>query len=75
MGALSQIKILDLSRLFPGAFCTLMMADLGAEVVKIEEPGKGDYSRWEEPFLDSNSYYFLALNRNKKSIRDRKSVV
>jgi crotonobetainyl-CoA:carnitine CoA-transferase CaiB-like acyl-CoA transferase len=69
MGALSQIKILDLSRLFPGAFCTLMMADLGAEVVKIEEPGKGDYSRWEEPFLDSNSYYFLALNRNKKSIR------
>ena len=51
MGALKGVKVLDLSRLLPGPYCTLMMADYGAEVTKIEEPGQGDYIRWRKPAL------------------------
>jgi crotonobetainyl-CoA:carnitine CoA-transferase CaiB-like acyl-CoA transferase len=68
VGALSGLRILDLSRLLPGPYCTMMLADLGAEVIKIEEPGKGDYLRDFPPKLRKESVYFLSVNRNKKSI-------
>jgi crotonobetainyl-CoA:carnitine CoA-transferase CaiB-like acyl-CoA transferase len=65
---LEGIKILDLSRLLPGPLCTLHLAGLGAEVVKIEEPGTGDYSRAIPPLTKNISTFFLAVNRNKKSV-------
>lgn len=65
---LRGIKVLDLSRLLPGGFCSMMLGDFGAEVVKIEEPGRGDYVRWTPPFVDGQSAYFLSINRNKKSM-------
>lgn len=68
MLALEGIRILDLSRLLPGPFCTMLLADFGAEVIKIEEPGKGDYSRSFPPFIKDFGYWHLQLNRNKKSV-------
>jgi crotonobetainyl-CoA:carnitine CoA-transferase CaiB-like acyl-CoA transferase len=65
---LKGIKVLDLSRLLPGGFCSMMLGDFGAEVIKVEEPGRGDYVRWTPPFLDGQSAYFLSINRNKKSM-------
>ncbi len=65
---LSGMKVLDLSRLLPGGFCSMMLGDFGAEVIKIEEPGRGDYVRWTPPFMDGQSAYFLSINRNKKSM-------
>lgn len=67
-GALDGLKVLDLTRLLPGAFCTQIMADMGAEVIKIEEPGKGDYNRTFPPLANKESGSFLLLNRNKKSV-------
>lgn len=67
-GALAGVKILDLSRLLPGPYCTMMLADLGAEVVKIEEPGRGDYLRHFPPQVNGEGAMFIAVNRNKKSI-------
>jgi alpha-methylacyl-CoA racemase len=71
---LSGIRILDLSRLLPGGFCTLLLADLGAEVLKVEDTGQGDYIRWAPPYYEgaqdsAKSAMFLSLNRNKRSIR------
>ncbi|MEE3952382.1 CaiB/BaiF CoA-transferase family protein [Peribacillus frigoritolerans] len=68
MSALSGIKVLDLSRLLPGPYCSLMMADYGAEVIKIEEPGRGDYIRWRKPAIEGFGARHLTINRNKKSI-------
>ena len=68
MQALDGIRILDLSRLLPGPYCTMLLADFGAEVIKIEEPGRGDYARSFPPFLKGFGYWHLQLNRNKKSI-------
>ena len=68
MGALKGVKVLDLSRLLPGPYCTLMMADYGAEVIKIEEPSKGDYIRWRKPAVEGIGARHLTINRNKKSI-------
>lgn len=68
MNALEGLRILDLTRLLPGAYCTLLLADQGAEVIKIEQPGKGDYNRAFEPLNRKESGSFLLLNRNKKSI-------
>ena len=65
---LSGIRILDLTRLLPGAFCTMLLADMGADVVKIEEPATGDYMRWTPPLIDGQSVWFNALNRNKRSV-------
>jgi len=65
---LKNIRVLDLSRLLPGPFCTMMLADFGAEVIKVEEPKTGDYLRYFEPLTDENSAYFQTLNRNKKSV-------
>ncbi|MGH2761724.1 MAG: CaiB/BaiF CoA transferase family protein [Thermoleophilaceae bacterium] len=74
MSALSEIKVLDLSRLLPGGFCSLLLADFGAEVLKVEDTGMGDYVRWSPPYHEgadesAKSALFLALNRGKRSIR------
>jgi alpha-methylacyl-CoA racemase len=71
---LEGIRVLDLSRLLPGPFCSLLLADFGAEVVKVEDTGMGDYVRWAPPFHagveeSAKGAMFLALNRNKTSIR------
>jgi crotonobetainyl-CoA:carnitine CoA-transferase CaiB-like acyl-CoA transferase len=65
---LSGVRVLDLTRLLPGPYATLLLADLGAEVIKIEEPRRGDPVRALPPFLGDESARFLALNRNKKSL-------
>ncbi len=68
MGKLSGIRVLDLSRVLSGPFCTALLADLGAEVIKIESPGAGDDSRRFGPFVNGASVYFALINRNKKSV-------
>ena len=68
MGVLSGVKVLDLTRLLPGPYCTLLMADYGAAVIKIEEPGKGDYIRWRTPAAEGIGARHLTVNRNKKSV-------
>lgn len=65
---LNNIRILDLTRLLPGPYCTHLLADFGAEVIKIEEPELGDYARWNEPRIGEHSALFESLNRNKKSV-------
>lgn len=65
---LQSIRVLDLTRLLPGPYCTLMLADFGAEVIKVEDSVTGDYLRGFEPKLDADSAVFHSLNRNKKSI-------
>ena len=65
---LTGIRVLDLTRLLPGAFCTMLLADMGADVIKVEEPGAGDYMRWTPPMVDGQSVLFNALNRNKRSL-------
>lgn len=67
-GPLAGLKVLDLTRLLPGGYATLMLADLGADVVKLEEPGKGDYIRWTPPIVGDLSASHIALNRNKRSV-------
>lgn len=62
------MRVLDLTRLLPGGFATLLMADLGADVIKVEEPGKGDYIRWTPPLVGRFSAAHVALNRNKRSM-------
>jgi alpha-methylacyl-CoA racemase len=74
MSALSDIRVLDLSRLLPGGFCSLLLADFGAQVLKVEDTGMGDYVRWSAPGYEgaddsAKSALFLALNRGKRSIR------
>ncbi|MHC1595272.1 MAG: CaiB/BaiF CoA transferase family protein [Candidatus Syntropharchaeales archaeon] len=66
--ALEGIKILDLSRMLPFEYCTMILADLGADVLKIEEPGIGDYMRWIPPTLKEENAIFLLMNRNKQSV-------
>jgi crotonobetainyl-CoA:carnitine CoA-transferase CaiB-like acyl-CoA transferase len=66
---LKGLRVVDLTKDFAGPFCTMILSDLGAEVVKIEKPGTGDETRaWGPPFVNGQSYYFLSLNRGKKSI-------
>lgn len=67
-GALSNLRVLDLTRVLAGPFCTMILADMGAEVIKIEKPGKGDDSRSFPPFIKGESAYFMNVNRGKKSI-------
>ena len=71
---LEGLRVLDLTRLLPGGFCSLLLADFGADVVKVEDTGLGDYVRWAPPFYEgvetsARSALFLALNRGKRSIR------
>jgi formyl-CoA transferase len=66
---LADVRVLDLTQILAGPFCTMMLADLGADVVKVERPGGGDGSRhWGPPFVAGESAYFLQVNRNKRSI-------
>ena len=65
---LTGIRVLDLTRLLPGAFCTMLLADQGADVIKVEEPGNGDYMRWYPPLIDGQSAVFNSLNRNKRAL-------
>jgi len=66
---LSGVRVLDLSRVLSGPFCTMMLADLGAEVIKVEIPGRGDDARYAgPPFIQGESVFFISINRNKKSI-------
>jgi crotonobetainyl-CoA:carnitine CoA-transferase CaiB-like acyl-CoA transferase len=68
VGFLTGQKMLDLSRLLPGPYCSLLLADLGMEVLKVEDPEQGDYMRKMNPIQKKESAYFLSLNRNKKSM-------
>ena len=65
---LDGIRILDLTRLLPGAHCTLLLADMGADVIRVEDPRGGDYMRWMPPLVEGQSALFNALNRNKRSL-------
>ncbi|MFQ5692194.1 MAG: CaiB/BaiF CoA transferase family protein [Nitrospinota bacterium] len=68
-GALEGVRVLDLTRILAGPYATMMLADLGAEVLKVEIPGKGDDTRgWGPPFVEGESTYFMSINRNKKSL-------
>jgi crotonobetainyl-CoA:carnitine CoA-transferase CaiB-like acyl-CoA transferase len=68
-GPLSGFVIVDLTRVLSGPYCTMVLADLGARVIKVEQPGKGDDTRhWGPPFLGKESAYFLSINRNKESV-------
>jgi crotonobetainyl-CoA:carnitine CoA-transferase CaiB-like acyl-CoA transferase len=71
---LEGLKVLDLSRLLPGGFCSLLLADFGADVIKVEDTGPGDYVRWAPPYYEgadqsARGALFLALNRGKRSMR------
>ncbi|HEY6366312.1 MAG TPA: CoA transferase [Candidatus Binatia bacterium] len=69
LGPLDGIRVLDFTRVLAGPYCTMFLGDLGAEVVKVEQPGVGDDTRgWGPPFAGGESAYFLCVNRNKKSI-------
>ncbi|MGH2535444.1 MAG: CaiB/BaiF CoA transferase family protein [Thermomicrobiales bacterium] len=66
---LSGIRVVDLTRVMTGPYCTMMLGDLGADVIKVELPGKGDDTRaWGPPFQEGESSYYLSINRNKRSI-------
>ena len=68
-GALDGVRVLDLTRVLAGPYCAMFLGDLGAELVKIEQPGVGDDTRgWGPPFVGGESAYFLCVNRNKKSV-------
>jgi formyl-CoA transferase len=67
-GALGGIRVIDLTRVLAGPYCTLLLGDMGAEIIKVEVPGHGDDSRKYPPFIGTESAYFMNLNRNKKSL-------
>mgnify|MGYP000906755184 FL=1 len=65
---LEHIKVLDFTRVLAGPYCTMILANMGAEIIKIERPGSGDDSRDFGPFMNGQSAYFVSINRGKKSI-------
>src|SRR5260370_30984615 len=65
---LNGIRVLARTRLLPGPFCTMLLADMGADVIKVEEPSTGDYMRWTPPLVNGQSALFNAINRNKRSL-------
>ena len=68
-GALAGLTVLDLTRVLSGPYCTMMLADMGARVIKVEQRGRGDDTRgWGPPFQNGESAYFLSINRNKESV-------
>ena len=69
MSPLDGITVLDLTRVLSGPYCTMLLADMGARVIKIEQPGRGDDTRgWGPPFVNGESSYFMSVNRNKESV-------
>ncbi|MDA0238427.1 MAG: CoA transferase [Proteobacteria bacterium] len=69
LGALEGIRVIDLTRILAGPFCTMNLGDMGAEIIKIEQPGRGDDTRgWGPPFAGDEAAYFLGINRNKRSV-------
>lgn len=68
-GALAGLRVVDLTRILAGPFCTMTLADMGADVIKVEPPGAGDDTRgWGPPFVEGESTYFMSVNRNKRSL-------
>src|SRR5438067_8347280 len=68
-GPLTGIRVVDLTRALAGPYCTLLLGDMGADVIKVEMPGSGDETRqWGPPFVAGESSYFMSVNRNKRSI-------
>ncbi|MGH3996243.1 MAG: CaiB/BaiF CoA transferase family protein [Pseudonocardiaceae bacterium] len=68
-GPLTGVRVVDFTQALSGPYCTLMLADLGADVIKVESPGRGDDSRhWGPPFIGDDAAYFMSVNRNKRSI-------
>ena len=67
-GPLNGVTVVDLTRILAGPYCTMLLADLGARVIKVERPGGGDDARETGPFVDGQSAYFVSVNRNKESI-------
>ena len=68
-GPLDGLLVIDFTRVLSGPYCTMLLGDMGARVIKIEQPGKGDDTRgWGPPFIGSESAYFLSINRNKESL-------
>ncbi len=68
-GPLAGITVVDLTRVLSGPYCTMMLADMGARVIKVEQPGRGDDTRgWGPPFQNGESSYFMSINRNKESL-------
>jgi crotonobetainyl-CoA:carnitine CoA-transferase CaiB-like acyl-CoA transferase len=68
-GPLSGIRVIDLTRILAGPLCTMNLGDMGAEIIKIEQPGRGDDTRsWGPPFVGGEAAYFLGINRNKRSL-------
>ena len=68
-GPLAGLTIVDLTRVLSGPYCTMLLADMGARVIKVEQPGRGDDTRaWGPPFVGAESAYFLSINRNKESV-------
>jgi crotonobetainyl-CoA:carnitine CoA-transferase CaiB-like acyl-CoA transferase len=68
-GPLAGIRVIDLSRILAGPFCAMNLGDMGADIIKVEQPGKGDDTRsWGPPFVGGEAAYFLGVNRNKKSL-------
>jgi len=66
---LAGITVIDFSRVLSGPYCAMLLADMGARVIKIEQPGSGDDTRaWGPPFVSGESAYFLSVNRNKESV-------
>ncbi|MDF2521812.1 MAG: carnitine dehydratase [Clostridia bacterium] len=67
-GALSGLRVLDLTRVLAGPYCGMLLADMGADVIKVEIPGRGDDSRQNGPFINGESAYYMNLNRNKRGV-------
>src|SRR5882757_9670939 len=69
LGPLAGTRVVDLTRALAGPYCTLLLGDMGADVVKVELPGSGDETRqWGPPFVAGESSYFMSVNRNKRSV-------
>src|SRR6185503_10457942 len=68
-GPLAGVRVLDLTRVVAGPYCSMFLGDLGADIVKVEQPGMGDDTRgWGPPFAGGESAYYLCINRNKQSL-------
>src|SRR5260370_6072446 len=68
-GPLAGMRVVDLTRILAGPLCTMMLGDMGADVIKVEPPDKGDDTRaWGPPFVAGEAAYFLGVNRNKRSL-------